>query len=129
MIRASLLKGPRHGSLTLKRDGSFAYQPDAGYSGRDAFEYRVIDEHGGVAVGRAVVRVAPLDPFTGQGPRLGEVTTRDVPAGRPASNDGVRPPASNPPASAPAAVGPALSPASSSNTYADVLRQLGLLGD
>ncbi|MGB4595257.1 MAG: Ig-like domain-containing protein [Anaerolineaceae bacterium] len=30
---------PLHGSLVLNRDGSFTYQPDAGYFGVDTFEY------------------------------------------------------------------------------------------
>jgi hypothetical protein len=37
---------PTHGTLTLLEDGSFTYEPDAGYSGGDSFVYRVGDSGG-----------------------------------------------------------------------------------
>jgi len=44
------LSGPAHGTLVLRRDGSFTYTPDAGYSGFDSFSYLVSDSQpGGVA--------------------------------------------------------------------------------
>lgn len=37
---ASLLSGPLHGTLKLNDDGSFRYEPAAGYVGADTFSYR-----------------------------------------------------------------------------------------
>jgi hypothetical protein len=34
---------PSHGSVTMNRDGTFTYTPDAGYVGNDKFRYRVKD--------------------------------------------------------------------------------------
>ena len=34
---------PEHGQLTLQADGSFVYQPDAGFVGTDEFRYRASD--------------------------------------------------------------------------------------
>jgi hypothetical protein len=40
---SSLLAPPRHGSLTLRPDGSLRYAPASGYVGPDEFLYRVFD--------------------------------------------------------------------------------------
>ncbi len=50
-LRVKLSRGPVHGQLSLRRDGTFAYRPEAGFHGLDSFEYRLIDQHGGVTVG------------------------------------------------------------------------------
>ncbi|GAB4262371.1 MAG: hypothetical protein Kow0092_12700 [Deferrisomatales bacterium] len=42
-LTAQLVQGPAHGTLTLSADGSFAYVPDAGFEGTDAFTYRAGD--------------------------------------------------------------------------------------
>ncbi|WP_165065984.1 Ig-like domain-containing protein [Paludisphaera rhizosphaerae] len=42
-ITAALVTPPAHGSLTLNSDGSFTYTPAAGWSGADAFTYKVGD--------------------------------------------------------------------------------------
>jgi VCBS repeat-containing protein len=42
-ITASLFSDPLHGSVVLASDGSFNYTPTSGYSGMDAFLYRVSD--------------------------------------------------------------------------------------
>ena len=39
-LRASLVEGPTHGTLTLNADGSFVYQSSANYFGLDHFTYR-----------------------------------------------------------------------------------------
>jgi VCBS repeat-containing protein len=39
-LTAELVTGPEHGTLTLEGDGSFVYQPDAGFSGTDTFTYQ-----------------------------------------------------------------------------------------
>jgi hypothetical protein len=128
-LRASLLTAPRHGSLTLKRDGTFVYQPHAEFVGRDAFEYRVVDEHGTAAIARAVVRVTPLDPFSGQGPRLGESVTTYAASQPDRSETPVKQPLSEPIVLRPSAAGSALNAAPSSNPYAEILRELGMLAE
>ncbi|PIB29821.1 hypothetical protein BFP75_02945 [Maribacter sp. 4G9] len=37
----SLISGPSNGTLTFNSDGTYNYQPNAGYSGTDSFEYEV----------------------------------------------------------------------------------------
>jgi large repetitive protein len=43
VLTTALVSDVAHGRLVLNSDGSFAYTPDAGYSGPDAFTYRVSD--------------------------------------------------------------------------------------
>jgi VCBS repeat-containing protein len=42
-LTAELVTGPSHGTLSLQPDGSFTYTPRVGFSGADAFTYRVSD--------------------------------------------------------------------------------------
>jgi len=42
-LTAILLEGPTHGTLTLNPDGSFTYDPEAGYTGSDSFSYKAND--------------------------------------------------------------------------------------
>jgi VCBS repeat-containing protein len=42
-LTASLIAGAAHGALQVNADGSFSYQPDAGYTGSDSFTYRLND--------------------------------------------------------------------------------------
>ena len=46
--------GPTHGTLTLNDDGSFSYQPTAGFVGQDSFQYRAVD---GIGIRSAAVTV------------------------------------------------------------------------
>ena len=39
-LTAILVSGPAHGTLSLSSDGSFAYAPNTGFSGNDAFVYQ-----------------------------------------------------------------------------------------
>ena len=50
-LKALLVTGVSHGTLTLNSNGSFTYRPTAGYSGPDGFTYRATD---GDAPGAAV---------------------------------------------------------------------------
>ncbi|MHB1038697.1 MAG: tandem-95 repeat protein, partial [Pirellulales bacterium] len=43
MLKAVLVNGPQHGTLSLAEDGSFIYQPAANYHGPDSFTYRASD--------------------------------------------------------------------------------------
>lgn len=68
-ITAALVTPPAHGSLTLKADGSFAYTPAAGWSGADAFTYKVSDgelESAAVTV-RLIVADVSGPPWTQRG--------------------------------------------------------------
>jgi VCBS repeat-containing protein len=51
---------PDNGSLTLFADGSFVYQPDAGFIGGDSFQYTVTD--GTTPVGPVTVTLTVEDP-------------------------------------------------------------------
>src|SRR5207249_507334 len=42
-LRALLVSGPTHGTLTLNSNGSFSYTPDANYNGPDSFTYKAND--------------------------------------------------------------------------------------
>ncbi|QOC23490.1 tandem-95 repeat protein [Wenzhouxiangella sp. AB-CW3] len=42
----TLESGPEHGELDLRTDGSFTYQPDAGFVGQDSFVYRATQSAG-----------------------------------------------------------------------------------
>jgi VCBS repeat-containing protein len=76
-LTAALVKAPLHGALTLKADGSFVYQPAAGYSGPDSFTYTANDVDAGrtsnvatvsitvVQVGYGFVNVKNLPPAYG----------------------------------------------------------------
>jgi hypothetical protein len=39
-LASTLISGPKHGTLALKSDGSFAYSPDSGFDGTDSFSYK-----------------------------------------------------------------------------------------
>ena len=52
-----LVNAPSHGALTLNADGSFAYQPAAGYSGPDSFSYTANDVDTGRASNVATVSI------------------------------------------------------------------------
>lgn len=55
---------PSHGSVVQNADGTVTYTPDADFSGRDIFYYRVSDGNGGISVSRVVVRVREVDDET-----------------------------------------------------------------
>ena len=69
--------GPEHGDLTLSPDGSFTYEPHAGFSGTDAFTFRVTDAFGNSDEGTATVTVRPRLDLAKEG--AGSVTSE--PAG------------------------------------------------
>jgi hypothetical protein len=56
-LNAALTKGPSHGSLDLKLDGSFTYTPVKGFNGADGFAFAVSDSSGGAAVATATINV------------------------------------------------------------------------
>jgi len=52
--------GPRHGSVKVNADGTFAYTPDPDFSGIDTFTYVVSDGRGGSAIATATVEVTAV---------------------------------------------------------------------
>jgi VCBS repeat-containing protein len=56
-LTAALVRGPSHGTVSFKPDGSFTYTPKHGYVGSDTFTYRVSDGHGGTATATVTLLV------------------------------------------------------------------------
>ncbi|WP_345375540.1 Ig-like domain-containing protein [Frondihabitans cladoniiphilus] len=59
-LKASLVSGPTHGTLTLNADGSYTYTPNTGFSGNDSFVYTATDASGNTATATATLVVDPL---------------------------------------------------------------------
>ena len=55
LLTATLVQQATNGTVTLEADGSFSYQPDAGYAGPDTFTYRASD--GTISSSLAVVTI------------------------------------------------------------------------
>jgi hypothetical protein len=78
-LTATLVNGVNHGTLTLHANGSFAYTPSAGFSGRDSFTYRASD---GMALSTNVATVTiTVRPFACQPPTITAVTPQSGPIG------------------------------------------------
>lgn len=56
-LAAQRMSRPKHGRLALEPTGSFVYEPDRNYRGRDRFVYRVSDGRGGTDTARVTIRV------------------------------------------------------------------------
>lgn len=69
-LSARVVSGPKHGSVTLKADGSFTFTADKGWSGADSFSYAASD---GEASATATVKVAVAAP-----PNAAPVAVADV---------------------------------------------------
>ena len=83
---AGPLSGPTHGTVSVARDGSFVYTPADGYSGPDAFTYRLTDGSGQTQTATARLTVLPdavRDSYT-----TPYGTTLTVPAKGVLANDG-----------------------------------------
>jgi hypothetical protein len=81
-LTASLFSNPLHGSVMLQGNGSFNYTPTSGYSGEDAFLYRVSDGTQWSPLAAVTIHVTPAD-----GPDEAPVPTpTPAPAPNPAPN-------------------------------------------
>jgi VCBS repeat-containing protein len=60
-LTASLFANPLHGSVMLQGDGSFNYTPTTGYSGMDAFMYRVSDGMQWSPLAAVTIHVTPAN--------------------------------------------------------------------
>jgi alkaline phosphatase/fibronectin type 3 domain-containing protein len=64
LLTAALVSGPSHGALNLGPDGSFAYIPNANFSGQDSFSYEARDAYS-AAPATVTINVTPVnDPPT-----------------------------------------------------------------
>ena len=61
LLTAQLVAGPAHGSLTLNRDGTFVYTPDANFNGTDSFTYRATDGLAQSDVATVTLTVRPVN--------------------------------------------------------------------
>jgi VCBS repeat-containing protein len=59
LLTALLFSAPQHGTVSLAADGSFAYTPDAGYTGLDSFIYRAFDGQTYSALAAVTIRISP----------------------------------------------------------------------
>ena len=48
--RPLLIAAPQHGQIELRRDGSFHYEPDPGFTGEDTFSYLPVDDTSGLGI-------------------------------------------------------------------------------
>jgi hypothetical protein len=63
VLTAVLVGGPQNGTLQLNPDGSFVYDPTAGFVGADSFTYRVVDPSGATSgAATVVIQVGPPPP-------------------------------------------------------------------
>ncbi len=60
-LTAEIVTSPANGTLTLNANGSFVYEPNALFSGQDAFAYRVSDGTSTSANATVVIFVEPND--------------------------------------------------------------------
>jgi CSLREA domain-containing protein len=67
-LTARLVARPKHGSLTLKADGSFVYTPRRNYNGTDSFTYRASGGGAMSGIARVEIKVLPVpEPWPGIG--------------------------------------------------------------
>ena len=60
-LTASLVAGPRHGTLAFNADGSFVYTPDANFHGKDFFTYRVSDGEAQSRIAKVFIKVHSMN--------------------------------------------------------------------
>jgi Bacterial Ig domain len=55
----SKLTNPSRGTVTVNSNGTFTYQPNAGFSGTDSFTYSILNADGTTATATVTIRVGP----------------------------------------------------------------------
>jgi VCBS repeat-containing protein len=73
-LKAVLVAGPSHGTLSLNADGSFTYAPAADFFGADAFTYRASD--GSLDSATATVRI--MVTSVNDAPTISDITDRSI---------------------------------------------------
>jgi len=94
VLKAQLVNGPAHGTVTFNTNGSFSYKPDGSYTGTDSFSYWATDGTVTGNVASVSITVMPalvldsvsLDPATVQG---GTTTQCTLKLSGPAPSGGV----------------------------------------
>ncbi|MET0382665.1 MAG: Ig-like domain-containing protein, partial [Burkholderiaceae bacterium] len=83
----SLAAGPAHGTVLVNANGTFAYEPAAGYAGNDSFTYTITDADGSKSSATVTLSIAPVpvaNPDTLAGtensPITGNLNSNDVPS-------------------------------------------------
>ncbi|MCX7844948.1 MAG: Ig-like domain-containing protein, partial [Candidatus Bipolaricaulota bacterium] len=61
-LMAELVSGPAQGTLNFRSDGSFDYDPPAGWIGSTSFTYRVVDTSGASSQATVIITVQNQDP-------------------------------------------------------------------
>src|SRR5262249_44671833 len=70
-LRATVLAGPAHGTLTPQASAPFAYTPTAGPTGADSFPYRVTDQTNLSSTATVAISVTPASAPPGTTPPAG----------------------------------------------------------
>lgn len=65
--------GPKHGTMTISANGSYTYNPLAGYLGTDSFTFAVTDAGGGTSTAVVQISVAQEGPASITGTEGGDV--------------------------------------------------------
>lgn len=64
-ITAEKISEPKNGKVTFKEDGTFTYEPEAGFSGEDTFTYNTVLTVGGVTYKKsATVKITVVPKYT-----------------------------------------------------------------
>ena len=74
-LNAVFFEGPTHGELVLNDDGSFTYQPDAGFVGTDTFYYKANDCTVDSAVATVTINVIHVN----EAPLAKRINVRNAP--------------------------------------------------
>ena len=74
-LSAQLLSGPDGGTLALAADGSFRYEPTAGFAGVDSFVYRARDAYGNEDDARVRITVRPRLQLSKAGDGAGRISS------------------------------------------------------
>jgi len=74
-LHAVFFEGPTHGELVLNDDGSFTYQPDAGFVGTDTFMYKANDGTVDSAVATVTINVIHVN----EAPLAKRINVRNAP--------------------------------------------------
>lgn len=74
-VNIAAVIAPTNGTLVLNPDGSYVYEPDAGFTGSDSFTYEVCDEAGNCDTAEVTIEVRDLT----NSPNTNPVATDDAP--------------------------------------------------
>lgn len=61
-LSAEVVEEPKRGKLTLNENGSFTYNPNCGFSGKDTFTYKVTDGAADSNAATVTINIPCVDP-------------------------------------------------------------------